>query len=353
MKWYGYDLDRRGLEAYSSDLRQFADIRLITLDDGAERGVRAAEVRTGSGFDFTVLLDRGLDIGTATYRGVPLAWHSGTGAAHPSRYEPGGMGWLRTFHGGLLALCGMTQAGWADPAVDDETGEILGLHGRVNTLPAYDVRIERTPGEAAWSLRLHGTVDEVVLFGHKLRLERTFEFTAGEAAVHITDRVRNFGGQPAPLMMLYHCNLGFPIVSPDSRILSPAAVAGLPITPRDAAAEPGRDTWMNMDEPTAGYAEQVFFHTVPQGVPLVTASITNPKLGLGVAFDFDPATLTHLTEWKQMGFGDYTVGIEPANCLPEGRTKARANGRLRTLAPGETETFRLTIRIEDAARSGA
>src|SRR5258708_40036968 len=106
MKIWGQDLSRREVEGYVGDLRQVADIRLATLDDGMERGVRVADVRTGSGFDFTVLLDRGMDIGVATYNGIPLSWQSGTGAAHPSRYEPGGLGWLHTFHGGVLGRRG-------------------------------------------------------------------------------------------------------------------------------------------------------------------------------------------------------------------------------------------------------
>ena len=39
--------------------------------------------RTGGGLAFTVLIDRGLDIGPADYKGIPLAWQSGTGAADP------------------------------------------------------------------------------------------------------------------------------------------------------------------------------------------------------------------------------------------------------------------------------
>lgn len=343
MRLWGQSYTRRQLEGFTSDLRQIADIRLLTLDDGQERGVRVAQVRTGSGLDFTVLLDRGLDIGTATYHGVPLAWQSGTGAAHPSRYEPGGLGWLRTFHGGLLALCGLTQAGFADPPTDPENNnEILGLHGRVGTIPAYDIRVERVwSDEHTWTMRLHGTVDEVVLFGYKLRLERTLEFTPGEAAFEITDRVRNFGGTPAPLMILYHCNIGWPIVSPDSTLKSPATR----VNPRDAAAEAGRDIWHQMQEPTPGYAEQVFFHEIPQGSERVAASIFNPILKLGIEVSFDPRTLNHMTEWKQMGFGDYTIGIEPGNCLPEGRVAARRNGRLRMLPPGETDTFRIGFRV--------
>jgi len=42
-------------------------------------GCRVAEVRTGSGLTFSVLLDRGMDIGPAAYKGLPLAWVSPTG----------------------------------------------------------------------------------------------------------------------------------------------------------------------------------------------------------------------------------------------------------------------------------
>src|SRR5215831_15713685 len=117
MELWGNKYSRRDLEGYMGDLRQVADIRLATLDDGMERGTRIAQVRTGSGFDFTVLLDGAMDIGTATFNGIPLAWQSGTGAAHPSRFETWPRGWLRTFHGGLVPLCGRTQAGAADQDV--------------------------------------------------------------------------------------------------------------------------------------------------------------------------------------------------------------------------------------------
>jgi hypothetical protein len=343
MNLWGQTYTRRELEGYTGDLRQIADARLATLDDGTERGVRVAEVRTGSGFDFTVLLDRAMDIGTATYNGIPLAWQSGIGAAHPSRYEPSPRGWLRTFHGGLLALCGLTQAGLVSEAVDPENGESLGLHGRIGTTPAYDVRIERLWSEdgSQWTLRLSGTVDEVAIFSFRLRLERTIEFTAGQPAVWVRDRVRNLGGIPSPLMILYHCNFGWPVVSPDSEMTSPTQQ----IRPRDAVAEPGIKSWNRMHEPTPGYPEQVFFHYVEPSEKPVSASIVNKKLGLGVEVLFDSRTLKYMTEWKQMGFGDYAVGIEPGNCLPEGRPAARAAGRLRTLAPDESETFTIGFRV--------
>jgi hypothetical protein len=335
---WGQQYTRRELESYMGDLRQVADIRLATLDDGAERGVRVAEVRTGSGFDFTVLLDRALDIGTATYNGIPLAWQSGTGAVHPSRYEPGGRGWLRTFHGGLLALCGLTHVG--PDMVDPENDEVLGLHGRINTIPAQDIAIERDWDAERPTLRLHGAVDEKVLFGYKLHLERTLEFTPGESTVWIHDTVRNTGGQPAPLMVLYHCNLGWPLVSPDSEMTSPTKN----VQPRNAVAETGIASWHKFHAPTPGYAEQVFFHYVEPSDQPVTASMVNRALGIGLDVMFDSRTMPYLSEWKQMGYGDYTVGIEPGNALPEGRVPARQSGRLTMLAPDETARFTLGFR---------
>jgi len=331
---------RRELESYAADLRQLADIRLMTYDDGQERGVRAAHIRTGSGLDFDVLLDRAMDIGTATYRGMALAWQSGTGAAHPARYEAGGLGWLKTFHGGMLALCGLTQAG--APNVDPLNGESLGLHGRVGAIPAYDVGIARVwLDDDTYALSLTGTVDEASLFGHRLRLTRRLTFHAGESRITIHDTVRNVGGLPAPLMILYHCNFGFPLISADTVIRSPAHT----VTPRDAQAQAGIATWGTLHAPQAGYAEQVFFHDVDTSQPTVRVEIVNAGLGLTVALEFGTDTLPYLTQWKQLGFGDYTVGIEPGNCLPEGRTSAREHGRLTTLAPDESRTFTLGFEV--------
>ena len=100
VRLFGRSWSRRDLLARIGDVKQIAGIRLVELGDGAERGVRAAEFRSGSGLSFTVMLDRGLDIGPAEYKGIPLAWVSPAGFVHPAFFEPEGLGWLRTFGGG-------------------------------------------------------------------------------------------------------------------------------------------------------------------------------------------------------------------------------------------------------------
>jgi hypothetical protein len=108
---FGRERTREALLARIGDLSQVAGVQVVEYADGNARGVRAAQVRTGGGLEFAVLLDRGMDIGPASYRGMPLAWISPAGFAHPAHFEPEGLGWLRTFGGGLLTGCGLTYLG--------------------------------------------------------------------------------------------------------------------------------------------------------------------------------------------------------------------------------------------------
>ena len=57
---YGKTYTRDELLQYASDAAQLGGVRLLTLDDGAARGLRLAQFRTGSGLAFDVLLDRGM-----------------------------------------------------------------------------------------------------------------------------------------------------------------------------------------------------------------------------------------------------------------------------------------------------
>ena len=106
---FGARFSAAELRRLTGTLGQIAGIRSAELADGKTRGMRVADVYTGSGLRFQVLIDRALDIGAAEFAGKPLAWlHPALGSA--AQYEPQSFGWLRTFGGGLLtteeaALC--------------------------------------------------------------------------------------------------------------------------------------------------------------------------------------------------------------------------------------------------------
>jgi hypothetical protein len=329
---------RADLLALVGDISQLGGVRLVTLDDGPERGVRAAELRSGDGFNFTVLLDRGMDIGQAEYRGTPLAWTSPTGAIGPQFYEPLGTAWLRTFHGGLLCTCGLTQAGLPN----NDQGEELGLHGRISHIPARQVAWGDAWEEDEYRFWISGQMREVSALGCDLRLTRRISMTLGKPSLTIEDRVENHGYNASPLMMLYHFNLGFPILSPESRL----EVESIQVQPRDPVAASGLSMHTTFEAPAPDYAEQVFFHKVAvDQEDFARVRLVNRPLGLGVQLRYRQRELPELVEWKQVGQGAYVVGLEPANCRPEGRAAARQRGALLELAPGEAVEYLLEIQV--------
>ncbi|HEU4753206.1 MAG TPA: DUF4432 family protein, partial [Armatimonadota bacterium] len=173
---WGRHWTRAELEQRVGDLLQIGGVRLVELADGKERGLRAAQFRTGSGFGFTVLIDRGLDISHADWSGRPLNWRSLTEDAHPAYFEPEGLGWLRTFYGGLLVTCGLNWAG--APCHDPHAGPArlgprdLGLHGRISHIPAKNVWADGAWEGDEYRMWVRGRCQEGLVFGENLVLER-------------------------------------------------------------------------------------------------------------------------------------------------------------------------------------
>jgi hypothetical protein len=328
-KWSRDDLRRR-----VGDMSQVAGIRLAELSDGRERGVRIAEFDTGSGFRFTVLIDRAMDIGPASLNGRSITWQSGTGATHPAYYQPEGTEWLRTFSGGLLCLCGLSSAG--APTKEDAWGG-HGLHGRISNTPAYGISSSARWIEDEYEMWMEGSARETSVYGVDLVLTRHISAWAGQNKVSVRDTIENAGFAPAPLMLLYHCNFGFPLVDEHSHVV----VNDIGMRPRDAVSSAGAAHALEIDPPITDYQEQVFFHDVrPDADGFTQASIVNDRIdkgsGLAACVRFRKAELPYLVHWKQMGAGAYVVGLEPSNGMVSGRLREQEAGRLRILQPGET-----------------
>ena len=109
---FGRTWSRAELAERTGSLAQVAGVELLELADGPERGVRVLEFRTGSGLSFQVAVERGFDLLSADYRGIPIGWRSPVGPRHPalaSVEDSRGWGFLRSFTG-LLATCGLDHA---------------------------------------------------------------------------------------------------------------------------------------------------------------------------------------------------------------------------------------------------
>jgi len=340
---HGRQLSRTDLSRRIGRLEQAAGVRLFTLGDGVERGVRLLEFRTGTGFEFDVVVDRAFDIGRCEHAGRALSWLSATGLAGPWFYEPEGLGFFRNFGGGLLATCGLDHALFmAEDTAEQyhypqKPTETFGLHGRVSNRPARLAGYgHRWDGDEC-VLYAEGEVLQAAVFGEQLLLRRTVEARVGESRLTVKDVVANVGHDRTPHMLLYHVNVGWPVVDEGTRLLVPAAT----VEPRGNHPVEGYDV---MTAPKPGFVEQVFEHeVVAEADGRVPVALVNRELGLGVYEVFRRDQLPHHLVWRMLGEGTYVVGIEPCTNRTAGRLDARARGELIELEAGESRTYELEL----------
>jgi hypothetical protein len=186
------------LLAHVGQLSQVAGVRLVTLADGAGRGTRLLEFRSGAGLEFEIIVDRAFDIGHASIAGRPLAWVSQVGIEGPWFREPVDLGWLRGFGGGLLATGGLDHLG--SPATADEAdlefpakvSSDYPLHGRLSGEPATLVGYGAHWDSNECTLWAEGLIRQASVFGEVLELRRRIDCRVG------TNEFRRLAGFRAP-----------------------------------------------------------------------------------------------------------------------------------------------------------
>ncbi len=327
-----------------SNPAQLGGIETSVLDNGLGRGTRIAWVNTGSGLRYKVALDRAMDIADAFYQQHSLAWLSHGGVTAPQASANQGMNWLRTFGGGLLTTCGLTHIGGPEK---DEYGE-RGLHGRISNTPAaIESVIQPDIRSGQLDMSITGCIKQAQVFGPSLEMYRTVSSTIGSSVIHIADKVINRGNTPAPHMLLYHCNFGWPLVDEGATLLW----RGDWQTP---TGEPGRIFNQDNDfrkcppplNEHAGTGEDVAFIDIEANERgSCVCGVHNPRLNLAVALHFPKQQMPWLTNWQHWGKGEYVTGLEPGTNPPIGQAKARANNTLIFLEPGESREYSLEIEV--------
>ncbi|MGD0342498.1 MAG: aldose 1-epimerase family protein [Bacteroidales bacterium] len=333
-------MKKNEVQQYIGNLAQIGGSRHYVLTDGWGRNLRCIDINSGCGLQYTILPDRGMDISLASFKGTNLVYLTCNGETHPSYFEPENFGWLHTFAGGLLTTCGLTYLG--SPVIDD--GEQLGLHGRYSTIPARQVAdlSEWVNGELI--IRIKGTIEEGTIFGNKLRLEREITTIQGQNRITIRDKITNFGYKPSPYMILYHMNLGYPLLNEDSElIINPAKT-----TPQNAAAKADLTKYKMFIKPLASYQEQVFCHTMKASENGETsATIKNHQLGIALTIKFNTHQLPYLIQWKMMGKGEYVLGLEPSNVPGKNRKDLKNENILPYLQPSESIINNLEVVLSE------
>jgi len=337
---FGQDWTRKEITSYTGANWQVGGVRHLKFMEGQEDGTEVVQFDTGTGLTFNVHPSRGLDIACAKYCGASLSFDLPCGEAHPAHFDPHGIGWLKTFFSGLLTTCGMT---WAGAMCEDE-GTALGIHGRYSHLAARYLKIGDDWDGDRRRLWVSGEIRESVLFGCNVVMRRTISTEVGSNTIHIEDRVSNEGFSETPHMMIYHINIGFPVLTEHTQLITNATK----VIPRDEVAEKGFRDFARFDKPIVNFQEQFYSHELkPDAQGFCHTALVNPQFhngrGFGVQVSYRQKELPRFGEWKMTGAGNYVCGLEPANCHVRGRAWERKQGTLEFLQPGQEKIYRIDI----------
>jgi len=315
-------------------------VRTTRLQGGLGDGMVVVEIRAGA--NRAVLLpDRGLGIWKMTVGDAELGWQSPVaGPVHPRFVplaEPSGLGWLDGFDE-LVARCGLVSNGAPD---FEPKGRLKHpLHGRIANLPARDVQV--TLDDTAGTVTVGGVVEETRFLIHALRMTTTLTLHAQTGRLEWTDAVENRSDRPTTIQMLYHVNLGPPLLGAGAEVVAPLAE----LAPRDAAAAADAPTWNRYAAPQPGRGEQVHFMRLePDSRGRATALLVAAGGGQAASLSWRAAELPCFTLWKnQGGIADgYVTGLEPGTNYPNPRSFEETQGRVVSLAAHARVTFDLAL----------
>lgn len=280
--------------------RGIADIRLVQVIEGSGATGRVLEVRTPTGLTFDVALDRGGDILRVAWKGTELGWHSAASGRTPwpNADVEEGLGFLRGFDG-FLVTCGLdhhgvpttTSAAKFNYPLRDRSHHPL--HGRIYSQPVE--LLERTLRWETDEIVIKLIARQASIFGEVLQLKRTIRTSLSSGSLTLEDAITNLSFRPARHGVLYHFNLGHPMLGESTRLHGDdwplASILG------DGGAVPTDD-----------HVEIVDVESSPGHGRL---SVSNRELGLRMSLTFDPKLLPKTATWRAFQSGVFALGIEP------------------------------------------
>jgi hypothetical protein len=322
MKLFNAEIPKRELLRRVGNLAQVGGVQLLSHEEGYARGGRFLDFRTGTGFRFSVNVDRGMDPGYAEFGGASLAWLPPKLFPAAPFWENDDHAWVRFVLGGLCNTAGLVTIG--NPQTVDvshfkfhsRNEDRYGTHDRVAILPASHFNFgERWDGERCF-LWAEGSVRQEIAYGENLLLTRRYEAELGASSFTIRDVVRNDGFYATPHQLLYHFNIGYPVVDDGAELL--ASVTGDVPGSIFAEEQDAGDRYRRFSGPQKEFFAEGYEIPMATGADgRVGAAVVNRGFkgldgGLGVYLRYDPTTLPVYLEWRMMGEGLYAVGMEPS-----------------------------------------
>lgn len=326
---------KKRLLGLTGNMQQLMHVRPMTHDEGRARGMRVYDIKNGL-LRFAVMADKCLDIADVSFRGHNISFLSKPGLMGRGHYDTNGDEALRSIMGGMLFTCGLENI----CAPCRIGGRDYPMHGRIRTTPA-----EHVSADACWQgedyvVSVSGEMREAELFGENLVVRRKIMTRYGDNRICIEDKVINEGFRAEPMMLLYHMNIGYPLLDEAAQIILPTKR----VVPRDEAAAPHVKEWNRMEAPKDHEPEYVFLHEMAADKEGNTfAAIINRELEIGIKIEYNVNELPYFMQWKSIAPGDYVIGLEPANSSVYGRPYHEKNKDLHRIEPLSEEKKRIVL----------
>ena len=282
----------------------------VQVTDGRGNGARQIYVANGK-LNFLLSESNALDI--------LRLWHEGTNIGFVSKngLYTATADFLGNFPAGMLYTCGL-----------DAIGGVEGhpIHGRIHSIPA---EIKGLQADAN-GVKIVAEIRDTALFGQNLVLTRTVSTSAGSDEVKIEDILENHAFRDEKYCMLYHVNVGYPIVDAGAKISGNFTES----KPRTPWAEHEMAKMLEVEPPLDNAEETCYFHNTKDS----KMSIENANLGKRFTV---ASSLRKFVQWKSRASGDYVVGMEPCTSWLDGELKYSV------LKPGKSIKNTIVLKMEE------
>lgn len=296
-----------------SNFAQTASIRRYQYVSGKEKGIEVIDCDNGK-IRFLLNVTKALDIMQLYHEGQNMSFVS------KNAFTPREIDFSNRFEGGMLYTCGLDSVG-------RRAGSDIELHGTFHNNNAEVIRTECNED----GIFVEALVYNTALFGKNLVMRRKVSTAIGSEKVIIEDTLENKAFTTDEYCILYHINLGYPMLDDGAKII--ADIAGYDT--RTEWSKKNASGMFKITDSIPNNPETCYF--LKMNKPEI--SLINEKIGKKFTVNYSNDTLPCFTEWHSMASGDYALGFEPSSTELDNRFK------MKHIAAGEKVNFKIELSI--------
>ena len=295
-----------------SNWMQVASLRRYTVTEGVSKGLDVIDCDNGC-IRFLLNVTKGLDVMQLYHEGQNVSFISKNGFV--AQNLPFG----KRFEGGMLYTCGLDSVGGR---------EGFEPHGTYHITPAEVLTAQCDEN----GIVVEALIKSTALCGSHLVMRRKITCAVGENTLHLEDTLTNEGFVDAQYGILYHINVGYPMLDAGARVVGEIEE----IIPNDDWAAQNAATALEIDAPLTVRPETCYY--LKNKTPAV--SLLNEKLGKKFTVSYSPDTLPEFLEWKNTLSGDFVLGLEPCS------TRLGNEFTYTPIKPAESKKFSVNLTVE-------